>query len=218
VELRNSFLNDRYPRNHQSARDAKSARELRDIDLWVVSTAGSRPVAFCACMSNCGIMSDKCGAETTDGTPCENPAESCPWHDVDKQPDTGRPTKLSYERQEKIAESLENGKSISIAARRNDVSPKTVTNWAEKGEADLEQGKENEYTEFFRRFRRALGYKEDWYWKTIMDLARENGDHRFIMSMLKNEFPDEWGDTETGVDSDTIELNITEDVASTFPE
>jgi len=97
-----------------------------------------------------------------------------------------------------------------LLTRKNDVSPRTVTNWAEKGEADIETGKENEYTEFFRRFRRALGYKEDWYWNTIMDIAKENGDHRFIMSMLKNEMPDEWGDTETGVEA--AEINVTSDV------
>jgi len=166
------------------------------------------------------MSEDVCGSlNTTSGEPCQfSPGESCPWHDTETPPDTGRPTKLSYDRQEKIASAIEDGKSISIAARKNDVSPKTVSNWAQKGEADLEQGKENEYTEFFRRFERALGYKEDWYLQLIIDMARENGDHRFLMSLLKNEFPDEWGDTETGVDADVVDVNISEEVASTWPE
>jgi len=163
---------------------------------------------------------DICGSmDTSTGEPCQfKPGDSCPWHDTENPPDTGRPSKLSYDRQEKIASALENGKSISIAARKNDVSPKTVANWAEKGEADIENGKENEYTEFFRRFRRAKGYKEDWYLNMIMELARENEDHRFLMSMLKNEFPDEWGNTETGVDADTVKLEVSERVKESWPE
>jgi transposase-like protein len=164
------------------------------------------------------MSKDICGSEdTTTGEPCQfKPGESCPWHDVEEQPDTGRPTKLSYERQEKIAGAIENGKSISIAARKNDVSPRTITNWAEKGEADLENGKENEFTEFFQRFRRALGEKEDWYLELILEIARENGDHRFLMSLLKNEFPDQWGDAETGVDADTVNITVSDDISKTW--
>jgi transposase-like protein len=169
-------------------------------------------------------MTEECGAPTTNGGTCSFNAKyedgKCGHHtDVDGVGDNeGRPTKLSYERQEKIATAIENGKSISIAARQNDVSPKTVTNWAEKGESDLENGKENEYTEFFRRFRRALGHKENWYLELVLEMAQENGDHRFIMSMLKNEFPNEWGDTETGVEADTVKLEVSERVRSTWPQ
>jgi transposase-like protein len=157
--------------------------------------------------------------DTSSGEPCQfSPGESCPWHDTDETPDTGRPTKLSYERQENIATEIENGKSISIAARKNDVSPKTVRNWLEKGEADIAQDKENEFTEFFRRFRRAKGYGEDWYVELITELARENEDHRFLMSMLKQRYPDEWGETETGVEADTVKLEVSERVKESWPE
>jgi len=163
-------------------------------------------------------MTDKCGAETTDGTPCENPAESCPWHDTDDPPENGRPSKLSHERQEAIAADIEQGRSMRSAARKQDLTPQTVMNWMQRGEADLEDGKANEYTRFFERITRAKGYGEEWYMKTIMDLAKENEDHRFLMSLMKQRYPDSWGETETGVEADTVKLEVSEDVKRTWPE
>jgi len=163
-------------------------------------------------------MTDKCGAETTDGTPCENPAESCPWHDTDDPPENGRPSKLSHERQEAIAADIEQGRSMRSAARKQDLTPQTVMNWMQRGEADLEDGKANEYTDFFERITRAKGYGEEWYMKTIMELAKENEDHRFLMSLMKQRYPDSWGETETGVEADTVKLEVSEDVKRTWPE
>jgi len=170
-------------------------------------------------------MSEECGHIKNDGEPCtfspKYPDDKCGHHtehDTGAERREGRPTKLSYERQESIAQAIEDGRSISIAARKNNVSPKTVLNWAEKGEADLENGKENEYTEFFRRFRRAKGFKEEWYLETIHELAIEQGDHRFLMSMLRNEFKDEWGDAESGVEADTVKLEVSERVAGSWPQ
>jgi transposase-like protein len=156
-------------------------------------------------------MSDeRCGStNTTTGEPCQNNADSCPWHNTDDPPETGRPSKLSYERQEKIATALESGKSLNSAARMAGVTPQVVYNWLDRGEAEKQQGKENEYTEFLDRITRAKGHGEDFYYNLALELAKENEDHRFIASLMKQRYPDSWGDTETGVDADqgtTIEL------------
>jgi len=161
---------------------------------------------------------ERCGAETTSGDPCKNAADSCPWHGDDETPDTGRPSKLSHSVQEAIAADIEQGRSMRSAARKQDLTPHTVMNWMQRGEADLEEDKENEYTEFFTRITRAKGYGEEWYLDTIMELAEENEDHRFLMSLMKQRYPDSWGETETGVEADTVKLEVSEDVKQSWPQ
>lgn len=152
-------------------------------------------------------MSDElCGAETTKGGTCQNDAESCPWHNTENPPDNGRDSKLSYEIQEAIATDIQQGRSMRSAARKQGITPQTVMNWMQKGESHLEAGKTNEYTDFFERITRAKGYGEEWYMQTIMELAEENEDHRFLMSLMKQRYPDSWSDTETGVEADTVEI------------
>ena len=76
-----------------------------------------------------------CGAETTSGTPCQNKASSCPWHG-DDTPTTGRPSKLTHSVQEAIASDIERGRSMRSAARKQDLTPQTIMNWMQRGEAD----------------------------------------------------------------------------------
>jgi len=169
-----------------------------------------------------GNDKDVCGYETADGTPCQNPAsegDSC-WlaaHGGDSDP-SGRPSKLSYDRQEKIATAVESGKSITSAARMAGVDRTTVYGWADKGEADKEAGKDNEFTEFYDRLTRAKGHGEDFYYNLALELAKENEDHRFIASLMKQRYPDSWGETETGVDADTVKLEVSEDVKQSWPQ
>lgn len=152
-------------------------------------------------------MTEKCGAETTSGEPCQNPADSCPWHNTENPPDTGRPSKLSHSRQEEICQAVEAGKSLTSAARMAGVDRTTVYGWIDKGEAAKEAGEDNEFTEFYDRLTRAKGHGEDFYHSLALELAKENEDHRFIASLMKQRYPDSWGDTETGVDADTIEVS-----------
>ena len=151
-----------------------------------------------------------CGAETSKGGTCQNPADSCPWHNTDDPPENGRPSKLTHSVQEAIASDIERGRSMRSAARKQDLTPQTIMNWMQRGEADLEEHKANEYTDFFQRITRAKGYGEEWYMKTIIELAEENEDHRFLMSLMKQRYPDSWGETETGVEA--TEITVTSDV------
>ena len=159
-----------------------------------------------------------CGAETSKGGTCQNPADSCPWHNTDNPPENGRPSKLTHSVQEAIASDIERGRSMRSAARKQDLTPQTIMNWMQRGEGDLEENKANEYTDFFQRITRAKGYGEEWYMKTIIELAEENEDHRFLMSLMKQRYPDSWGDTETGVEADTVKLEVSSDVKRTWPE
>jgi len=170
-------------------------------------------------------MSDTCGHIKNDGEPCgfkaKYPDGKCGHHtdhDTGAENREGRPSKLSYERQEKIATAIESGKSLNSAARMAGVSPSAVYGWIDRGEAEKEEGQENEYTEFVERLTRAKGHGEDHYFNLAMELAKENGDHRFIASLMKQRYPDSWGETDTGVDADNVTIEVSEDVAATWPE
>jgi len=168
------------------------------------------------------MSDDICGHTKNDGEPCEfqpkYPDGKCGHHTETKETETGRPTKLSYERQEKIATAIEQGKSLTSAARMAGVDRTTVYGWLDRGESEKQAGEDNEFTEFYDRLTRAKGHGEDFYFNLALELARENEDHRFIASLMKQRYPDSWGDTETGVEADTVKLEVSERVASTWPE
>ena len=165
------------------------------------------------------MTNETCGHETADGTPCENSAcrsdGKCWIHtEVEEPADVGRDSKLTMERQEEIAQAIENGKSMTSAARMAGVSRNAVYSWIEKGE-DQDEGV---YAEFHNRLVRAKGYGEDFYFNLALELAKENEDHRFIASLMKQRYPDSWGETETGVEADTVKLEVSSDVKRTWPE
>jgi len=123
------------------------------------------------------VTDDTCGYETADGTPCEHPAcrddGRCWIHtDTDGRVEVGRDSKLTKEREEKIAQAIENGKSITSAARMAGVSRNAVYSWLQKGD-DQEEGV---YADFHDRITRAKGHGEDFYFSLALELAKENED------------------------------------------
>jgi hypothetical protein len=168
------------------------------------------------------MSDDICGStNTSSGDPCKwNVAEKgeCPFHNTDDPPDNGRESKLSYERQEKIAGAIEQGKSITSAARMAGISRNAVYDWLERGETDKQEGKDNEYVDFYDRVTRARGHGEDKYFQTVWQMAKEDGDHRFLASLMKQRYPDSWGETDTGVDADTVTIEVSENVKSSWPQ
>lgn len=159
------------------------------------------------------MTNDTCGHPTADGDPCQNPAtegDHC-WLDAHggHADPSGRPSKLTDERVETITSTIAEGKSVASAARMANINRTTVYNWIERGEVE----DEGPFAEFFNAIERALGHSEDFYFTTAMDLAIENGDHRFIASLMKQRHQDSWGDTKTGVESDRTVINIPDSVA-----
>jgi predicted DNA-binding protein YlxM (UPF0122 family) len=164
------------------------------------------------------MSEDICGSEdTSSGEACqwdESERGPCPYHTKEEPTDAGRDSKLTKEREEKIAQAIEQGKSMTIAARKAGVSRNAVYSWIEKGE-DQDEGV---YASFHDRLMRARGEGEDFYLSLALDMAKENGDHRFIASLMKQRYPDSWGETDTGVDADNVTIEISEEVAETWPE
>jgi transposase-like protein len=154
-----------------------------------------------------------CGHDTADGSPClrTTGGELCWSHGEEPAPD-GRSTKLSKEREEEIAQALEAGKSMTSAARMAGVSRNTVYSWIERGE----QEENTVFAEFHDRIRRARGHGEDFYFTLALQLAKENEDHRFIASLMKQRYPQEWAETETGVDG--VEITVSSDVVEVTEE
>lgn len=148
---------------------------------------------------------DKCGStNTSSGKPCKNSAESCPWHDTDDPPETGRPTKLTLERQERIASMIEEGHSIGAAARSNGITVQTFFNWMERGAAQ----DEGVFAEFFERITRARGHGEKQYLDAIMTIARENGDVSTLLTLLKSRYPESWADAKRGEQTGGVTVNL----------
>ena len=173
------------------------------------------------------MSEDICGHEKNDGEDCEFKPKyddgKCGHHtecDTGAERREGRPTKLSYEKQEQIATAIEAGKSMNSAARMAELNPVTVYNWLDRGESEIQAGKENEFTEFFKRLTRAKGHGEDFYFNLALELARENGDHRFIASLMKQRYPDSWAEKENapGVDTQGITINVPESISKQWEQ
>lgn len=150
-----------------------------------------------------------CGAVTADGTPCQNPpseGDHC-WldgHGGDVQ--VGRDPKLTKQRQESIADMLEQGHSIAAACRCNDIGQSTFYEWLEKAD----QQDEGIYVEFADRVARARGAGERRLVDELLEMAREEQDTRTILSILKNRFPESWGEAEAGAgDEERVEVYLT---------
>jgi hypothetical protein len=77
------------------------------------------------------MTDDICGAECTDGTPCENNAGSCPWHGEGDSPDNGRPTKLDDETWDDCMAAAEQGLTLEGIARVAGIGVSTLREWRE---------------------------------------------------------------------------------------
>lgn len=152
-------------------------------------------------------MNDICGAETTKGEPCQNPAGSCPWHNVDDDPDNGRPTKLTKQRQEGIASMIEEGHSQASAARAHGIEPNTLTNWINRGK----EKDEGIFSHFFGRIARARAYSEQQYVEQLRHMAEDANDTDTVRWMLQQRFPDSWAESDA-LGSDSDEWNVTSEV------
>lgn len=156
---------------------------------------------------------DKCGYSTGEDSTCSNPAGDdgrcwIPTHGTDADDDTenpqGRDTKLTRQRQENIAAMLEDSHSIAAVCRCNGIDRSTFYEWLQKGDAQ----EEGIYAEFSDRVARARGAGERELVDEIMDKAREKGDTRTMLSVLKSRYPDSWGDAETSDEGGTVNIHL----------
>lgn len=150
---------------------------------------------------------DICGHPTGNDEPCQNPpteGDHC-WiksHGGFAEP--GRDPKLTKERQENIASAIEQGASIAEAARKNSIHRETFGNWMQKGQ----EQEEGIYADFFDRLTRARGQGEGTYRQALMQIALENDDAATLMTMLKQRYPDSWGEAQRGEQAAGVTVNV----------
>lgn len=153
------------------------------------------------------MTDDICGADCVDGSACQHPAGSCPvpsHSDPDAENPHGRDPKLTRERQEQLAADIEGGASITASCRRAGISKVTFYNWMEIGE----EQEEGIYSDFFNRLVRARGEGEEHYRRVAFDMAREEGDTATVMAMLKQRYPESWGDVDRGEQASGVVVNV----------
>jgi transposase-like protein len=155
-----------------------------------------------------------CGYEdTTTGQPCQRPAGwgtdrdhgYCSDHadDVDGPP-AHRRSKLTAQRQESIAQMIENGHSIKAACRCNGISHQTFYEWLERGD----EQDEGIFSDFSDRIARARGAGEQQLVDELLQMAREKGDTKTMLSVLKSRYPDSWGDADVDDTSGTVNIHL----------
>lgn len=143
------------------------------------------------------MSDDTCGYEDThSGDPCGNspsePDGRCHMHtQVGEQ--RGH-QKLSHDRQEQIALALEEGVPLVAACRLNGITHKTHRNWMQRGE----EQEEGPYAEYFQRLTRALGHDQREKTQALWQAAKENGDTGTMLTVLKQRYPETWGESDIG--------------------
>lgn len=153
------------------------------------------------------MTDDRCGHPTGDGGECQNPAtegDHCWIKSHGGHAEPGRDTKLTKERQEAIASAIEQGASITEAARKNGIHRETFGNWMKRGQ----EQDEGIFAEFFDRLTRARGQGESSYRSALMQIAIENDDTATLMAMLKQRYPESWGDVDRGEQSSGVTVNV----------
>lgn len=146
------------------------------------------------------MSDDKCGYEgTTTGKPCQHPAGSCPVPSHrEAAPDGGNPqgrkTALNADLIERITTPIAEGKSVTSAVRMAGIPKSTFYNWLDRGESE----EDTVYADLWDRYTRARGLGEDYVYSTVWEIAEREGDLATLMSILKQRYPESWGDVDRG--------------------
>jgi transposase-like protein len=165
------------------------------------------------------MSEDTCGHPTKDGagSPCQNPAtdgDSCwiPKHGGDSDDHGKRSTRLEKSVVDNITAHIAEGKSVASATRMETIPPSTFYNWLDKApeEYDDPTFENAPYAYLVDRFVRARGLGEDAYVQDVLDIARDEADLSTLLSMLKQRYPESWGDVDRGEQAGGVVVNASD--------
>lgn len=104
-------------------------------------------------------MTDTCGYVKDDGTPCERVAgwgtDETVGYCRDHREEYRVPRKLTPEVKNTIMGAVRRGAWDWMAAELAEIDPQTLSNWKKWAKEALDEGIENELTEFYLEYRRA---------------------------------------------------------------
>lgn len=151
-----------------------------------------------------------CGHETTDGTPCENPKESCPWHGEDA---TGEPRGTLLEEEEHITEliagELQNEATVPEACAEAGISVKQYHDWYGRGRD--EDAKEI-FREFRRKARRARMVAAGSDRKGVKEKAEEEGDTRTLWKAHMQQYGDIYAEEGSEPASEGVPFSVPDEL------
>lgn len=131
---------------------------------------------------------DICGADTSKDRPCQNPADSCPWHGDDA---TAEPRQTLLEEKPEIAEivagELQNAHTVPKACAEANISTDQYHDWYHRGKAD--DAKEV-FREFRKQCRRARMIAASTDRNSVKEIAREKGDARTLWKAHMQQYGD----------------------------
>jgi len=135
---------------------------------------------------------EKCGADTTKGGTCENPADSCPWHNTDSNPDT-RQTALEQNSDliDHVADRLSAGDTVAEAcAEVNGVSEDQYYAWRRRAD---DGGVFAKFRKETTRARKGAGRQDR---AQLQQAIRETSDTRTWYKLHMKQYGDQYGDDE----------------------
>ncbi|MDL5361363.1 hypothetical protein [Halalkalicoccus sp. NIPERK01] len=108
------------------------------------------------------------------------------------------------QRQENIAAMLEQGQSVAAACRCNGIGTTTFYEWLDRGDKQ----EEGIYADFADRVARARGAGEAELVDELLEMVRETGDTRTMLSVIKSRYPESWGDAEAAEEGGTVNIHL----------
>ncbi len=133
-------------------------------------------------------MTEMCGAETTQGHPCQNNADSCPWHGDDASADP-RKTLLEEEPSitELVAGELQRESTVPEACAEANISVDQYKKWYARGNKD--DAKEI-FCTFRTECRRARMVAAGSDRKGVKEVAEAQGDARTLWKAHMQQYGD----------------------------
>jgi len=156
------------------------------------------------------MSDDVCGStDTSSGDPCQfSPADSCPWHNEDKNPDS-RNTELEDDHSivDLVAGQLQNGDTVPEACAEANISEDQYYSWRRRGLED--DGIFAKFRKETARARKTAGKRDR---ERLRRECKENGDTRTWFKLHMNQYGDTYGDEDTDMrDGTEIVLHESED-------
>lgn len=161
------------------------------------------------------MTNEKCGAETTQGTPCQNDAESCPWHGEDA---TAEPRKTLLEQEPEILHlvtgELQNESTVPEACAEAKISVDQYHRWYGRGKND---DAKDIFQDFRKKCRRARMIAAGSDREHVKNKAEEEGDTRTLWKAHMQQYGDIYA--EEGADpTDAIGFAVPDELVNQWQQ